>query len=151
MNSLVSNLCSGLFAAAFTLFMGWLLERRKAHKKLKSLSLILFFEVNNHLYWLQHFDAISSNMLLSSSNEEWDKVKSFLADELSYENFTILMKHFRTIAAVRKLLSMGQPVVIEEFLPRYIKVAENAHDLLFKNAELDADSVRLYNLERKLR
>lgn len=150
MNSLISNLCSGLFAAAFTLFMGWVLERRKAHKQLKSLSLILFFEVNNHLYWLQHFDVVSSKMLLASSDEEWDKVKSFFANELSYNEFAILIKHFRTIAAVRKLISMRQLSVLEEFLPRYINVAETAHDFLFKKAGLDASSVRLYNLERKL-
>lgn len=150
MHSLMSNLCSGLFAAAFTLLIGWLLELRKTHNQLKSLSLILFFEVNNHLYWLEHFDAISSKMLLSSTDDDWNKNKSFLAKELSYKDFSVLMKHFRTIAAVRKLLSMRQPLVIEEFQTRYIQTAQEAHDLLFKKAGLDANSVLLYNSEREL-
>lgn len=150
MDSLMSNLCSGLFAAAFTLLIGWLLELRKTHNQLKSLSLILFFEVNNHLYWLEHLDGISSKMLLSSTDDDWNKNKSFLAKELSYKDFSVLMKHFRTIAAVRKLLSMRQPLVIEEFQTRYIQTAKEAHDLLFKKAGLDANSVLLYNSEREL-
>lgn len=90
MNNLLSNLLSGLFAAVFTLAAGWLLERRKAKRKLKSLSLILYFEVNNHLYWLEHFNTLSSKMFSSSTDEEWDKAKLFLADELSYEAFLLL-------------------------------------------------------------
>ena len=150
MDNLIANLCSGLFAAYFTFLAGQMLEHRKARRRLKSLSLILFFEVNNHLYWLEHFDTVSSKMLLASTDEDWNKNKSFLAAELSYKDFSALMKHFRMVAAVRKLISLRQPLVIEEFQARYIKVAQDAHELLFNQAGLDEDSVRSYNLERKL-
>lgn len=149
MNNLLSNLLSGLFAAVFTLVAGWLLERRKAKRKLKSLSLILYFEVNNHLYWLQHFNTLSSKMFSSSTNEEWDKAKLFLADELSYEDFSALMEHFRTVAAVRKLISTRQTLMLEEFLPKYVEIAQTAHALLFKQAGISEDNVLSYNLKRK--
>ncbi len=144
---MLNELLSGFIASVFVFCMGLWWKHRETESKIKGISLLLFFEVNDHLSWLENLNEISIDLILHTQDIEWDKNRYFLASNLPYNEFSTIIKHYRSMRAARKLLSVAKnPTNLpEEFRQKYIVNAQDAHELLFNLAKLDQQKLIEYN------
>lgn len=144
---MVNNLLSGLFGSVIVFFIGLWFKHRETDNKLQSISLLLFFEVNDHLYWLNNLNEMTVELLINTKDIEWEKSRYFFATNISYEDFSLIIKHYRSMRAVRKLLSVAQnPIALpDEFRQKHLFYAQAAHKLLFNLAKLDEQKLIDYN------
>lgn len=144
-------LLSGLVTALIVFILNELLDRWKKRQQIKSYALLLFFEVNDQLYWLENLNSLSIKMFVNTPDTEWDNCRHFLAEHISYEKFSILIKHYRSVRAARKVLAaaLNPSALPDEFKNRYIEDATAAHDVLFHLAGLDLSKMLAYNAIHK--
>ena len=148
-----SELFSGIMGSLLTIFFSTYRDNKKNENKiadeLKAVSLLLFFEVNDHFYWLEHLDEPSVNMLLTVPDEEWKNNSHFLALNLPFNDFAVIVKHYRAMRSVRKLLSLNSGRLPYDMQAEYISVASAAHDKLFTLAGLTEEALQEYNQPQK--
>lgn len=148
-----TELFSGALGSLLTLAFSSYRESQKAKTKsadeLKAVCLLMYFEVNDHLYWLQHLDTVSINMLLSVPDDEWKANSHFLALNLPFEEFSVIVRHYRCIRAVRKVLPLSSGSIPSDILYKYIAAATAAHDKLFILAGLSESALQEYNQLQK--
>lgn len=145
---MIDNLLSGLFASVFVALLTICWEHYKTKKKLTGYCLLLYLEVNDHLYRLSVLDPLCINALLNKPDVEWDTCRHFIAANLPYEEFACILEHYRSMQAVRKILSLKGSIP-NDFLSRYISTSESALQVLFRRADLNTEKVQLYNKLRK--
>lgn len=77
-----SELFSGIMGSLLTLSFSTYRDNQKTKNRkadeIKAVCLLLFFEVNDHLYWLERLDALAVNMLLTVPDDEWKANSHFL-------------------------------------------------------------------------
>lgn len=145
---MLNNLLSGLFASVFVAILTICWERYKTQKKLNGYCLLLYMEVNDHLYRLSVLDSLCIDSLLNKPDEEWNACRHYIAANLPYDDFACVMKHYRSMRAARKILSINGDIP-EEFLSRYTATAQAALQVLGHRAALDIEKVQAYNKLRK--
>lgn len=143
---MIDKLLSGLITSILVFVLGLWWQYRKQKQELKGISLLLCLEVNDHLYWLKNLNSFSAELLLNSEFPEWDKNRHFLAANISFKKFNVILKHYRSMRAVKTILKSTSGKIPNDFLNKYIVVAEAAHEILFNLAELTEQDVKEYNL-----
>lgn len=148
---MIDKLLSGLITSLLVFVLGLWWQNRKLKQKLKGVSLLLFLEVNDHLYWLSNLNSLSAEFLLKAEFPEWDKNRHFLAANIPFQKFTCVLKHYRSMRAVKNMLKSASGKIPGEFLNKYIANAEAAHQILFNLAGLTKNDVVEYNLHKTKR
>ncbi len=148
-----SELFSGIMGSLLTISFSTYRDNQKTKSRkadeIKAVCLLLFFEVNDHLYWLERLDALAVNMLLTVPDDEWKANSHFLALNLPFNDFSAIVRHYRSMRAVRKLLTTNSGYLPAEFQEKYIAIATAAHDKLFNLANLTEENVQAYNQSKK--
>lgn len=148
-SELFSGVLGSLLTLAFSTYRDNKKSKRKTKDEIKAVSLLLFFEVNDHLYWLKRLDEPAINMLLTVPDEEWKTNSQFLAINLPFNDFSVIVRHYRSMRAVRELLTTNSGYLPAKFQEEYIEIATAAHDKLFKLAGLTENNVQEYNQYKK--
>lgn len=129
------SLCSGLLGSALTIYLTRRWESITTQRKLRNYSLLLLMEVNRHRYWILHLDSFTKKLLLQDESTEWQHTKYFFAEHLTYENFSVLERHFQSKQAFCKVIQ-EVPTIYNDALAKYVRKANEAYLLLYKLAEV---------------
>lgn len=140
-----SEFCVSLFTAIFVYLITKYDDLKKSRNLIRGYSLLVFMEVNDHIHHLENINSAILSIDEQFTSDEWEKCRYFLATNLPFKDFAKVMEHYRTVKAIKKVLMAcdGQPP--HDFVERYLAIAIDAHNTLFRYAKLDMSLVQEYN------